>query len=179
MRPRFYQKLPGLFLIAAFLLFVSSCKKNDAKTEDLATIKQGWLKGSWKQTDITLAYEIPSPLGGTLPVGTSLHVLAPYLPVTGPLLEATANNVFTFDDNGNFNVNGSTEFMLPNTGNSGTWNLKVYGSALHLVSSGGKDTPLWIDKISPTNLKIGSLSNTVYVAEVDADIPVYFLFEKQ
>jgi hypothetical protein len=69
--------------------------------------------------------------------------------------------------------------MLPNAGNAGTWNLQVYGSALHLVAADGKDTPLWIDKINATDLKVGSLSNTVYVAEVDADIPVYFLFEKQ
>ncbi|MGC4035985.1 MAG: hypothetical protein QM764_08480 [Chitinophagaceae bacterium] len=175
----FNLKLPGVCLLIISILFIASCKKDDNKTEDLATIKKNWITGTWKQTDITLAYEIPSPLGGTLPVGTSLHVLSDYLPLTGPMVEATSDNVFTFDNTGKYSVTGSTEFMLPNAGNSGTWNMQVSGSALHLVSPDGKDTPLWIDKITETTLKIGSLSNTVYVAEVDADIPVYFLFEKQ
>ncbi|HEX5026454.1 MAG TPA: hypothetical protein VFV68_14345 [Agriterribacter sp.] len=166
-------------LLIVPLFFITSCKKEDAQGEDLATVKEGWLTGTWKQTDILLAYAIPSPFGGTLPVGTSLHVLAPYLPFTGPKITATNDNVFTFDAKGAYNLSGSIDFMLPNTTNSGTWNMQVYGSALHLMSTDNEDTPLWVDKIDAENLKLGSLSTTVYIAEVDADIPVYFIFEKQ
>jgi len=166
-------------LLIVPLFFIASCKKEETQGEDLATIKEGWVTGTWKQTDIQLAYPIPSPFGGTLPVGTSLHDLAPFLPYTGPMITATNENVFTFEPKGNYNLAGSTDFMLPNTTTSGTWNLQVYGSALHLLSTDDTDTPLWVDKIDSGNLKLGSLSTTVYIAEVDADIPVYFLFEKQ
>lgn len=168
-----------LLLLCTPLLFFTSCKKEDVKKEDLATIKKNWLIGTWKQTDITLAYPIPNPFGGDdLPVGTSLHLLSGYLPITGPMIEATKDNVFTFDQKGSYSITGSIDWMLPHSAATGTWNLQVYGSALHLLS-GDSDVPLWIDKIDATNLKLGSLSNTIYVAEVDADIPVYFLFEKQ
>lgn len=178
------KKNPGIFFLLLFIapaLLFTSCTKDNAQEAkgDLSATKKEWVTGTWKQTDITLAYAIPNPLGGDdLPVGTSLHLLAGYLPVTGPMIEATNDNVFTFGADGTYTVTGTTDFMLPNAGNSGNWNLQVSGSALHLVS-GDKDTPLWLDKISSSNMQIGSLSNTVYVAEVDADIPVYFVFEKQ
>ena len=170
----------ALLLLIAPVLLITSCRKEEPKKEDLAAIKEGWLTGTWKQTDITLAYPIPNPFGGDdLPVGTSLHILASFLPLTGPQITATQGNIFTFDSKGTFSITGSTDFMMPNAGNTGTWNLQVYGSALHLISTDGKDTPLWIEDINATNMKLGSLSNTIYVAEVDADIPVYFIFEKQ
>jgi len=169
-------------LLLIFPLLITSCKKDDAQKAngDLSATKKEWVTGTWKQTDIQLAYPIPNPLGGDdLPVGTSLHLLAGYLPLTGPMIEATSDNVFNFDAKGTYTITGATDWMLPNAGNSGTWNLQVYGSALHLISGDAKDTPLWLDTIDASNLKIGSLSNTIYVAEVDADIPVYFIFEKQ
>ena len=172
----------ALLLLIAPALLITSCKKEEAKKEDLATIKKGWVTGTWKQTDIVLAYPIPFA-GQRLPVGFSLHNIVGYLPVTGPQITATKDNLFTFDPKGTFSITGSTDFIMPNAGNTGTWNLQVYGSALHLISSDGKDTPLWIEDISTTTMKLGSLSNTVNVFEADppdgADIPVYFIFEKQ
>ncbi|MFT3705419.1 MAG: hypothetical protein QM802_23825 [Agriterribacter sp.] len=170
-----------LLLLIAPVLLISSCTKDTAQKAngDLSATKLGWVTGTWKQTDIQLAYPIPNPLGGDdLPVGTSLHLLSDYLPVTGPLIEATNDNVFSFDAKGTYNITGTTDYMLPNAAATGNWNLQVYGSALHLVS-GDKDTPLWIDKISATDMRLGSLSNTIYVAEVDADLPVYYVFQKQ
>lgn len=157
---------------------VSSCSKDEEPKEDLATTKKNWLTGTWKQKDVQLAYPIPFN-GQELPVGFSLLSIAGYLPLTGPMLTCTANNTFTFDETGSFNINGCTELILPHTGNAGTWNLQVYGSALHLISADNKDQPLWIDKINSTDMKIGSLSYTIYVAEADADIPVYLVFEKE
>lgn len=178
---RIFKAFALLLLIAPVFLIVS-CKKEEPKKEDLAAIKEGWVTGTWKQTDITLAYSIPFG-GQDLPVGFSLHNIAGYLPVSGPKITATKDNVFTFDPKGTFSITGSTGFMMPNVGNTGTWNLQVYGSALHLISSDGKDTPLWIEDINATNMKLGSLSNTVNIFEADppdgADIPVYFIFEKQ
>ena len=167
----------SLLLIIPVLLS-ASCKKDDAKTEDLATTKKGWVTGKWKQKDVVLAY--PIPFGGQeLPVGFSLLNIADYLPVTGPLLTCTANNVFTFDEKGAYTIEGCTELILPNTGNAGTWNLQVYGSALHLVSASNVDTPLWIDHITSTDMKLGSLSFTIFIAEADANIPVYLILEKE
>lgn len=171
----------SLMLLLGPMLFTVSCKKDNAQESkgDLSATKLGWVTGTWKQTDIQLAYPIPNPLGGDdLPVGTSLHLLSPYLPVTGPMIEATTDNVFTFDPKGTYNITGTIDYILPNATATGNWNLQVYGSALHLVS-GDKDTPLWIDKINATDMRVGSLSNTIYVAEVDADLPVYFVFKKQ
>lgn len=167
-----------LWLLLYAAIGFSACKKEDTRKEDLATVKKGWLTGTWKQKDLVLAYPIPFA-GQELPVGFSLYNIADYLPVTGPMITCTADNVFTFDKTGSFTITGCTDLILPNAGSSGTWNLQVYGSALHLVSTDNKDTPLWIDKITSSYLKMGSLSFTIHVAEADADIPVYLILEKQ
>ena len=165
-----------LLIIPVFL--GSSCSKDEVKKDDLETTKKGWVTGKWKQKDVVLAY--PIPFGGQeLPVGFSLLNIADYLPVTGPLLTCTVNNTYTFDAKGSYTIEGCTELILPHTGNAGTWNLQVYGSALHLVAADNTDTPLWINNISSTDMKLGSLSFTIYVAEADADIPVYLLLEKE
>jgi hypothetical protein len=171
-------KIIQLWLLLIGAISFSACKKDDAKHEDLATVKKGWLTGTWKQKDVVLAYPIPFA-GQELPVGFSLYNIADYLPISGPLITCTADNTFTFDQSGSFTITGCTDLILPNTGSSGTWNLQVYGSALHLVSTDNKDTPLWIDKISSTYLKMGSLSFTIHIAEADADIPVYLILEKE
>lgn len=167
-----------LWLLLYAAIGFSACKKEGTKKEDLATVKKGWLTGTWKQKDLVLAYPIPFA-GQELPVGFSLYNIADYLPVTGPMITCTAANTFTFDKAGTFTITGCTDLILPNAGSSGTWNLQVYGSALHLVSTDNKDTPLWIDQISSTYLKMGSLSFTIHVAEADADIPVYLILEKE
>ncbi|MBX3256387.1 MAG: hypothetical protein KF862_19785 [Chitinophagaceae bacterium] len=171
-----------VLLFIASLLF-ASCDKEDIKTlEDPTIVKQSMLTGSWKQTDIVLAYSIPFA-GQQLPVGFSLHNVVGYLPVTGPLITATKDNVFTFDAKGTFSITGSTDFILPKAGNSGTWNLQAYGTALHLVSTDNKDTPVWIEKMDAGSLKLGSLGFTINIYEASppkgADVPVYLIFEKQ
>lgn len=170
-------KIFTLLLIAPLLLFMS-CEKEPKKLEDPTIVKMEMLTGSWKQTDIVLAYSIPFA-GQQLPVGYSLHNIVGYLPVTGPKITATSNNVFDFNANGTFTITGSTDFILPNTGNSGTWNMQAYGAALHLISSSQKDVPIWVENISATDLKLGSLGFTVAVAEAGANVPVFLLFKKQ
>lgn len=170
-------------LCIAFLLLLASCDKESIKKlEDPTLAKQNILTGSWKQTDIVLAYSIPFA-GQQLPVGFSLHNVVGYLPVTGPQITATKNNVFTFNTNGSFSITGSTDFILPKAGNSGTWNLQAYGSALHLVSTDNKDTPIWIERMDAANLKLGSLGFTVNILEASppkgADVPVYLILQKQ
>jgi hypothetical protein len=174
------------------LLFVlynifAGCSKKGVTTEDLATIKKNWFIGTWKQTDITLAYPVPNPLGGPdLPLGTSLHILSAYLPITGPLIEATNNNVIAFDGKGSYSVTGDSDcikWMLPNSAASGTWNLQAYSSAVHLLSN-GNDLALWIDQIDSSNLTLGAFgglaTNSIMVAELGgAEVPVYFVFQKQ
>jgi hypothetical protein len=177
-----------LLLLFIFPIFFAGCKKGDT-TEDLATIKKNWITGTWKQTDITLAYPVPNPLGGpNLPEGTSLHILSGYLPLTGPLIEATSNNVVTFDaKDSSYSFTGNSDcisWMLPHSAASGTWNLQAYGAALHLVSN-DYDLPLWIDQLDEKNLTLGGYAaagqgyNVVHVAELNADVPVYFVFQKQ
>ncbi|MCO5241034.1 MAG: hypothetical protein M9904_13370 [Chitinophagaceae bacterium] len=167
-----------LLLIAPVLLFMSCEKDTATKLVDPAIAKKEILTGSWKQTDIVLAYSIPFA-GQQLPVGFSLHNIVGYLPVTGPKITATKDNVFVFNANGTFSITGSTDFILPKTGNSGTWNLQAYGSALHFVSADQKDVPVWVESMSATDLKLGSLGFTVAVAEAGANVPVFLLFKKQ
>ncbi|MCC6287323.1 MAG: hypothetical protein IT249_05510 [Chitinophagaceae bacterium] len=167
-----------LFMAAAF--FFTSCKKEEVK-EDLATIKKNFLTGTWKQKDLALGYPIKFA-GQKLPVGFSLYNITSYLPVSGPLIDCTKTNTYTFDAGGGYTITGCTDLILPHAGNSGKWNMQAYGSALHLVA-GENDTPLWIESIDANNLKIGSLSYTINIYEADppdgADIPVFLLLEKQ
>lgn len=166
-----------------FLVLLSSCDKETVKELiDPAIAKHEMISGSWKQTDIVLAFSIPFA-GQQLPVGFSLHDLVGYLPVTGPKITDTQDNVFNFDSKGSFNITGNTEFILPQTGNSGTWNLQAHGAALHLISADGKDVPVWIEYLDATTLKLGSLGFTVNVYEAKPpkgeNIPVFLIFEKQ
>ncbi|MBW7890521.1 MAG: hypothetical protein H3C48_05765 [Chitinophagaceae bacterium] len=171
-----------ILILIAPLLLVSCDKDSVTKLVDPTIAKQEMLTGTWKQTDIVLGYSIPFA-GQQLPVGFSLHNLVGYLPLTGPKITDTKDNVFVFNSDGTFNITGSTDFILPNTGNSGKWNLQAYGSALHLISSDQKDIPIWIDNMTSTDLKLGSLGFTVNVYEADppkgANIPVFLIFEKQ
>ncbi|MFT3947684.1 MAG: hypothetical protein QM763_12005 [Agriterribacter sp.] len=179
---RKFQTFNLLLFFIPLLTFTSCDKETVKKLEDPTLRKQEWITGSWKQTDIVLAYSIPFA-GQQLPVGFSLHNVVDYLPLTGPKITATKDNVFTFDAKGTFSITGSTDFILPNTGNSGTWNLQAYGAALHLISADNVDIPIWIESLDSINLKLGSLGFTVNIYEANppkgANVPVYLIFEKQ
>ena len=169
------------FLTRPLILFMSvcllslSCKKDKAKTEDTSAIKHGWINGTWKQKDLVLAYPIDFA-GSALPVGFSLYNITGYLPLSGPLIDCTKDNTYTFTADGNYTINGCTELMLPDAGNAGKWQLEVYDAVLRLTSSDNKTAPYWTNTITATDWSIGL---TIYVAEADASIPVNLLLQKQ
>ena len=166
------QFLPLLLCIA---LFSAACKKDDVKTEDASAIKLGWVKGTWKQKDLVLGY--PIDFGGQqLPVGFSIYNITGYLPVSGPMIDCTKDNTYTFNNDNSYAITGCTELMLPMAGNAGKWQLEVYDAVMRLTSSDNKTAPYWTNSITATKWSIGL---TIYVAEADANLPVNLLLEKQ
>lgn len=163
-------------LLAILLcLFIFSCKKDKAKTNDTSQTKRSWITGTWAQKDLVLGY--PIDFGGQeLPVGFSVYNLTSYLPVSGPLLDCTKNNSYTFNNDSSYSINGCTDLMLPNAGTAGKWRLEIYDAVLRLTSSGDKTAPYWTNSLTDKEWSIGL---TVHIAEVDADLPVNLLLEKQ
>jgi hypothetical protein len=158
-------------------LVIISCKKDSAATnsDSISKTKRSWISGTWKQKDIVLGY--PVDFGGQqLPVGYSVYNITSYLPVSGPLLDCTKDNTYTFNSDSSYTINGCTELMLPNAGNAGKWRMEIYDAVIRLTSSANKTAPYWTNNISAKEWSIGL---TVYLAEVDANLPVNLILEKQ
>jgi hypothetical protein len=153
-----------------------SCKKDSVKTDDtISKTKRTWVSGTWKQKDLVLGY--PVDFGGQqLPVGFSVYNITGYLPVSGPLLDCTKDNTYTFNADSSYTINGCTELMLPNAGAAGKWRLEIYDAVLRLTSSEAKTAPYWTNSLTEKEWSIGL---TVYLAEVDANLPVNLILEKQ
>ncbi|MCW3116521.1 MAG: hypothetical protein JWM28_603, partial [Chitinophagaceae bacterium] len=153
-----------------------SCKKDKNPVEDSSAIKNGWItSGTWKQKDLVLAYPIDFA-GNSLPVGFSIYNITGYLPLSGPLIDCTKDNTYTFKSDSSYAIAGCTELMLPNAGNAGRWKLEIYDAVLRLTSADNKSAPYWTNNITATEWSIGL---TIYIAEADASIPVNLLLEKQ
>ena len=163
-----------LFYLLAFL--TCSCKKDSPKVNDSSATKYTWITtGVWKQKDLVLAYPIDFA-GSSLPVGFSIYNITGYLPVSGPLIDCTKDNTYTFKTDSTYTISGCTELMLPNAGNTGKWRLEIYDAVLRLTSADSKTAPYWTNSLTATSWSIGL---TIYVVEADANLPVNLLLEKQ
>ncbi len=162
-------------LAVVLCLFLFSCKKDEAKSDDTSQKKHSWIKGTWVQKDLQLAYPVKFA-GQNLPVGFSVYNITGYLPVSGPLLNCTKNNSYTFNNDSSYAINGCTDLMLPTAKSAGKWRLEIYDAVLRLTSSPDQTAPYWINSLTEKEWSIGL---TVYIAEVDKDLPVNLLLEKQ
>lgn len=173
---RFSSTKNSLLLFALSCLVSLSCKKDSSPTStNTSQTKRTWISGTWKQKDLALAY--PIDFGGqSLPVGFSIYNITSYLPVSGPMLDCTKDNTYTFNADSSYTINGCTDLELPNAGNGGKWRLEVYDAVLRLTSSDSKTAPYWTNSLSETEWSIGL---TIHIAEADADLPVNLILEKQ
>lgn len=166
-------------LLSGFLLFFPSCKK-DKNIPKVNTEKYQWITGTWKQKDLQLG--VTAKLGGQkIPAGTSMIALAPLIgqalgnPEIAQAILCTKNNVYTFNADSTFSIQGCTMLILPNAGNSGKWNLTVFQAVLQLTSTSGNPDPHWINSITDSSL---NLSLTVNIPGV-GDAPLNLLLVKQ
>jgi len=172
----------ALFLLFWVLAFASALSFNGCKKSNSAPAKSSKYQivtGTWKQTDIVLAVGVSVNVGGNdydFPAGTSM-INDPYLQAFGvaSFFAPTASNIYEFGANGDFNVTGSTDLILPVAGNSGTWTLDVYDAVLKLTSTDNKPDPHWINAITSDSL---SLSMTVDIPGLGT-APLNLLLQKQ
>lgn len=169
-----------LFLLGmAFcsLVFVS-CEKDQAPV-DYVSAKKEWIAGTWKQKDLLLGVTT-TVAGFRLTEGSSM--------LTDPLINAvltgafggnpflsTANNGYVFNANGTYTVSGDFSLIQPDIGDSGQWDLEVYGAVLALFPSADSRIPQWVNNVRPTELNLGL---TVNVPGLGA-VPMNLLLEKQ
>ncbi|CAL1518470.1 hypothetical protein [Chitinophaga sp. MM2321] len=167
--------IPGklLILLVAVNLFAGACKKKDATTPEKSE-KYELVTGDWKQADIVFA--VPVKLGPQeIPAGTSIIALAPLLGPAGELFLCTQTNIYKFNTDGSFAIDGCTDLILPTAGNTGTWKLDVHDAVFLLTSAAGENDPHWIETVNATDM---SLSITVTVPGV-ATIPLILQLQKQ
>jgi len=162
------------FLLVCIIL--CSCKKDTEVTNDTATTKFKWITtGTWKQKDLVLAYPIDFA-GSSLPVGFSLYNITGYLPVSGPLIDCTKDNTYTFNSDSSYAINGCTDLMLAGAGSAGKWRLEIHNAVLRLTAADNTSNPYWTNKLTETEWSLGM---TLYIAEADASLPVNLILEKQ
>jgi hypothetical protein len=148
-----------MIAVFVFLFSSSSCKKDENKTEEPNAFKKEWVTGKWKQKDLVISVDVK--LGGQkIPAGSSMIALAPLLgqalgnPAVAQMILCTKDNQYEFNGQGNFTITGCTDLILPNAGNSGTWELTIYNAVLQLTSSDSKKDPHWINTITPGTMEL-------------------------
>jgi len=157
-------------------LFLSSCKKDDEVVDKTATTKYNWITaGTWKQKDIQLAYPIKFA-GQKLPVGFSLYKITGYLPVSGPLIDCTKTNTYSFKTDSSYAITGCTDLLLAGAGLAGKWRLEVHNAVLRLMAPSTEGSPYWTNTLTENEWSMGM---TLYIAEVDEYLPVNLIIEKQ
>ena len=162
------------FLLAC--LFLSSCKKDDEVINNTAATKFNWITaGTWKQKDLVLAYPIEFA-GNELPVGFSLYNITGFLPVSGPLIDCTKDNTYSFKADSSYAITGCTDLVLPGAGNAGNWRLEVHNAVLRLMAPSTEGSPYWTNTLTENEWSLGM---TIYIAEADAHLPVNLIIEKQ
>lgn len=180
-----------LYTFTAILLFSPtlffSCKKDEAPKTDLAAIKKEWVTGSWKQKDIQLGVStnVTVPGVGKIPLKEGMSMLDD--PIINALLTGavganpfvyTRNNIYDFNGDGNYEVDGIVDFGGGTSllaGASGTWDTEVYGSVLALFPEKDKRDPHWINNITASKL---NLAISVSLPGL-GDVPMKLLLEKQ
>jgi len=174
-------------LLIASIFFIASCKKDEAPQTDLATVKKEWLTGTWNQKDIQLGVStsVNVPGVGKIKLTEGMSMLDD--PTINALLTGavganpfvyTRNNTYSFNSDGNYKVEGITDFgggthVL--AGGSGTWDTEVYSSVLALFPEKDQRDPHWINNITATQL---NLAISVSLPGL-GDVPMKLLLEKQ
>lgn len=168
-------------LLVLLIFLFASCKKD--KTDENAQSKnknQEWITGNWKQKDLVISVDVKIA-GQKVPAGTSMIALAPLIgqalgsPAIADAILCTANNIYSFNADGTFAINGCTGLILPVAGNSGKWDLTIYDAVLELISSKSEKDPHWINSISSNTL---NLALTVNFPGLGA-APLGLILEKQ
>jgi len=167
-------------LVLLMFLFVS-CKKDKAdENSQFKNKNQEWIAGNWKQKDLVISVDVKIA-GQKVPAGTSMITLAPLIgqalgsPEIAAAILCTADNIYSFNANGTFSINGCTDLILPVAGNSGKWGLTTYDAVLELISSKDEKDPHWINSISSNTL---NLALTVDFPGLGA-APLGLILEKQ
>lgn len=159
-----------LFLFALSITTNISCGKDD-KEVLIEESRQKNIAGTWKMKDITLAYPIPADVFGVeLPVGFSVFNVTSMLPLSGPKLDCTKNTEYIFNSNYSYSINGCYDLIFPDAGESGNWSLSLNGGIIQL---GGK--PYMTTAMTKNTW---SISNTVFILEAGAAVPVNIILEK-
>ena len=167
-------KLIALLLLIAPAFLMSSCKKEEAPKKTLADAKKEWVTGTWKQKDITLGVSTSVKVGGQ-----KVKLEAGWSMLDHPTFEFTRNNIYAFNSDGTYNVDGDNDysimFSLPDAGKSGNWDTEVYSSVLALFPAKDKRVPYWINDITASTL---NLAITVNIPGL-GDVPMNLLLEKK
>lgn len=168
--------------ILLLFFFCTSCKKDDKEEADPNAYKIEWVTGTWKQKDLVLGVDAPIAPGTTIPAGTSLIQLASLGmldPILGPqipqILVMTSNNVYSFNGDGTYQIDGIPDIFLPVAGHSGKWELTVYNAVLELTNEDNDKDPHWINSISPDDME---LAITLSIPGV-GDLPLALQLIKQ
>lgn len=168
-------------LLVLLIFLFASCKKD--KTDENAQSKnknQEWITGNWKQKDLVIAVDVKIS-GQKIKAGTSMIALAPLLgqalgnPAIAAAILCTADNIYSFNADETYTINGCTDLILPVAGNSGKWDLTIYDAVLELISSKSEKDPHWINSISNNTL---NLALTVTFPGLGA-APLVLILEKQ
>lgn len=147
-----------MLVVFAVFLFFNSCKKEEA-TEEPNAFKKEWVTGKWKQKDLVISVDVK--LGGQkIAAGTSMITLAPLLgqalgnPAVAQAILCTKDNEYSFNSNGQFEINGCVDLIMPKAGNNGTWNLQIYNAVLELISTSSVKDPHWINSITKDEMEL-------------------------
>lgn len=173
-----------LFLLSCAVFFVSACSKDDEPANDYSAIKKGWVTGDWKQKDIILAVST----NVRLPDGTSLPLIEGSSMITDPTINAllgalfggnpflaTRDNVYRFNGNETYEIQGNAQFILPEIGTDSTWKLEVYDAVLALYPSADERYPHWINSLTSSQLNLSLTLNFPGLG----DVPLHLLLEKE
>lgn len=167
-------KLRYHLLVLSFLLVGFSCSKDADPSADIEAARKSAIVGTWKIKELTLAY--PIKFGGqNLPVGFDIFSIAPLLPVSGPKIVCAKENTYTFSADNNYAISGCTDLVFAGTEAAGKWGFELNGGILKLSTSTDKMAPFLTTALSKS---VWTISNTIFVAEANAAVPVNIILEK-
>ncbi len=168
-------------LLILLIFLFASCKKDTAdENAQFPNKNQEWATGTWKQKDLVISVPV-NIAGQDIPAGTSLITLAPLIgqalgdPAIADAILCTADNIYSFNADGTYEITGCTDLILPVAGNSGTWNLTIYSAVVQFISTKGDKDPHWINSITSNTL---NLALTVQFPGLGA-APLGLILEKQ
>lgn len=168
-------KLQFLLIFFAILLVSGiSCTKEDDTSANVLNARKAAIVGTWKIKALTLAYPIRFA-GQNLPVGFDIYSIAPLLPVSGEAILCSKENSYTFEADKTYSISGCTELIFPGSEASGNWDFELNGGILKLSTTGDEMAPYLTTGFTSA---AWTISNTLFVAEANAAVPVNIVLEK-